>query len=90
MAYESDTVAAMQWVLENKDVYNIRVVNLSLNSTLQQSYHDSPLDLASELLWFNGIVVVASAGNRSLDGNFYTITASPGQRPFNHHRGCQY
>ena len=82
MAYESDTVAAMQWVFENKDLYNIRVVNLSLNSTLEQSYHDSPLDLASELLWFDGVVVVASAGNRSYDGNFYTITASPANDPF--------
>lgn len=82
MAYESDTVAALQWVLENKDKYNIRVVNLSLNSTLEQTYHESAVDLASELLWFNGVVVVASAGNRSLDGNFYTITASPANDPF--------
>jgi serine protease AprX len=82
MAYESDTVAAMQWVLENKDVYNIRVVNISLNSTVEQSYHTSPFDLASELLWFNGVVVVASAGNGSLDGNFYTINASPANDPY--------
>jgi serine protease AprX len=82
MAYESDTVAAMQWVLDHKDEYSIRVVNLSLNSTVQQSYHTSPLDAAAEILWFNGVVVVASAGNRTLDGNFYTITASPANDPF--------
>jgi serine protease AprX len=82
MAYETDTVAAMQWVLENKDTYNIRVVNLSINSISEESYHTSALDLASEILWFNGVVVVASAGNRSFDGNFYTITASPANDPF--------
>jgi serine protease AprX len=82
MAYETDTVAAMQWVLENKDTYNIRVVNLSINSISEESYHTSALDLASEILWFNDVVVVASAGNRSRDGNFYTITASPANDPF--------
>ena len=30
---------------------------------LNQSYHTSPLDAAAEILWFNGVVVVASAGN---------------------------
>ena len=59
MAYESDTVAAMQWVLDNKTTYNIRVVNLSINSTTEQSYHASPLAAAAEILWFNEIVVVA-------------------------------
>ncbi|MCC6167109.1 MAG: S8 family peptidase [Caldilineaceae bacterium] len=62
-AYESTVVAAIQWVLEHKDEYNIRVVNLSLNSSTLQPYHQSPLDAAVEVLWFNGIVVVASAGN---------------------------
>ena len=81
-AYESDTVAAMQWVLENKDLYNIRIVNLSINSNLEQTYHESALNLAAEILWFNNIVVVASAGNRSKDGLFYTITASPANDPY--------
>lgn len=63
MAYESDVVAALQWIYTNKTTYNIRVVNLSLNAAVWQSYHTSPLDAASEVLWFNGVVVVASAGN---------------------------
>jgi serine protease AprX len=63
MAYESDVVAAMQWVYDNKATYNIRVVNLSLNSSVYQSYDVSPLDAAAEILWFNSVVVVASAGN---------------------------
>lgn len=58
-----DVVAGLQWVLQNKNTYNIRVVNLSLNSSVAESYHTSPLDAAVEILWFNKIVVVASAGN---------------------------
>jgi serine protease AprX len=60
---ESDVVEGLQWIYENHKRYNIRVVNLSLNAATPQSYHTSPLNAATELLWFNGIVVVTSAGN---------------------------
>lgn len=63
MSYESDVVAALQWVYNNKAAYNIKVVNLSLNSSIYQSYHTSPLAAACEILWFNSVVVVVSAGN---------------------------
>jgi serine protease AprX len=63
MLYESDVIDALQWVYNNKAKYNIRVVNLSLNSSVAQSYNTSPLSAAVEILWFNGIVVVVSAGN---------------------------
>jgi serine protease AprX len=76
MMRESDLVAALQWVLEKKDKYNIRVVNLSLNSSQPQSYHTSPLDAACEILWFNGIVVVVSAGNNGT-GNLYPPANDP-------------
>jgi serine protease AprX len=59
----TDVVAGLQWVLENKSTYNIQVVNLSLNSSVAESYHTSPLDAAVEILWFNKIVVIVSAGN---------------------------
>jgi serine protease AprX len=62
----SDVVEALQWVHNNRATYNIRVVNLSLNSLVPESYHASPLDAAVEILWFNGIVVVVSAGNNGL------------------------
>ncbi|MFQ5859612.1 MAG: S8 family peptidase, partial [Anaerolineae bacterium] len=84
VAYESDTVEAMQWVLDNKDQdhYKIRVVNLSINSTVEQSYHTSPLDAAAEILWFNGLVVVASAGNKGPGGGHNTVDAAPANDPF--------
>ena len=59
----SDVVAGLQWVYENKNAYNIRVANLSLNSTMPESYHTSPLNAAVEILWFNGVTVVVSSGN---------------------------
>jgi serine protease AprX len=59
-----DVVSGLEWIYKNKSKYNIRVVNLSLNSTVAESYNTSPLNAALEVLWFNGIVVVVSAGNR--------------------------
>jgi len=59
----STVVAGLQWVYENRNRYNIRVVNLSLNGSIPESYNTSPLDAALEILWFNRIVVVVSAGN---------------------------
>ena len=81
MAYESDTVAAMQWVFENKDQYNIRVVNLSIQSTIEQSYNESALDAAAEILWFNGVVIVAASGNW-YGGDVYPLNVAPGNDPF--------
>ncbi len=82
MSYESDVVAAMQWVFDNKTTYNIRVVNLSLNSSVESSYHTSPISAAAEVLWFNGIVVVASAGNKGPAGGPNTIRSAPANDPF--------
>lgn len=75
-ARTSDVVQGLQWVLDNKDAYNIRVVNLSFNSTVAESYHNSPLDAAVEILWFNKIVVVVSAGNQA-NGILYPPANDP-------------
>jgi serine protease AprX len=75
-ALMKDIVLGLQWVLENKDKYNIRVINLSLNSTVAESYNSSPLDAAVEILWFNGVVVVVSAGNKG-NGAIYPPANDP-------------
>jgi serine protease AprX len=82
MAYESDVVEALEWVFNNKDQYNIRVVNLSLNSTVEDSYHNSGIDAGIEILWFNGIVVVASVGNKGPAGGYNTANSAPANDPF--------
>ncbi|GAB4568910.1 MAG: hypothetical protein Kow0047_21960 [Anaerolineae bacterium] len=59
----ADILAALQWVYDHKDVYGIRVVNMSLSSTVPDSYLTNPLNAAVEVLWFSGIVITVSAGN---------------------------
>ena len=75
-ATTATVVAGLQWVLQNRAQYNIRVVNLSLNSTVSESYNVNPLNAAVEILWFNGIVVVVSAGN-SGSGALYPPANDP-------------
>jgi len=75
-ARTSDVIQGLQWALNNKDTYNIRVVNLSFNSTVAESYHTSALDAAVEILWFNKIVVVVSAGNQA-NGILYPPANDP-------------
>ena len=76
----SDVVAGIQWVYNNRTAYNIRVANLSLNSTVAESYHTSPLDAALEILWLNGITVVVSAGNNG--GTASGVLYPPANDPF--------
>jgi serine protease AprX len=59
-----DVIYALQFAVEHQAQYNIRVVNLSLDSATPQSYRTDPLDAAVEATWLHGIVVVAAAGNR--------------------------
>ncbi|MDH3640828.1 MAG: S8 family serine peptidase, partial [Gammaproteobacteria bacterium] len=72
----SDVIAALDWILVNGDLAGIRVVNMSLGKGIDESAATDPLVLAVEQVWDAGFVVVASAGNYGLHGNF-TIT-SPG------------
>lgn len=59
----SDVIAGIQWVTQNKDAYNVKVINLSLGATAKESYTTDPLSKASEAAWNAGLVVVAAAGN---------------------------
>src|SRR5205085_1065749 len=76
----SDVVNGLQWVFNNAATYNIRVVNLSLNSTVADSYQVDPLDAAVETLWNAGIVVVVSAGNNGTTNS--GVLYAPANDPF--------
>lgn len=52
---------AMQWVLDNKDLYNIKVVCMSFGSVVKD--RADPLMFGVETLWNNGVVVVCAGGN---------------------------
>lgn len=79
-AMASDVVAALQWVVDHKEERNIRVVNVSLTSTVPDSYIQDPLDAAVEQAWLHGVVVVVSAGNYGTDA--YSVDHAPANDPF--------
>jgi serine protease AprX len=82
MGLTSDIIRACQWILDNKATYDIRVANFSLNSTITAPFYLDPLDRAVEQLWFNGVVVVAAAGNYGSAGGPSGVIFSPGDDPF--------
>ena len=73
-------IDGLQFVVDHKDDYNIRVVNLSLNEAKASSYRTNPLDAAVEQAWNAGIVVVAAAGNRGTGPD--AVQYAPGNDPF--------
>jgi serine protease AprX len=78
----SDIIAACQWILDNKGKYNIRVANFSLHSATPSKATIDPLDKAVEKLWFNGVTVVAAAGNYGTAGAPSGVRYAPGNDPF--------
>jgi serine protease AprX len=75
-----DVIYGLQFAVDYKATYNIRVVNLSLESTVAQSYKTDPLDAAVESAWLQGLVVVAAAGNRGTDAD--AVNYAPGNDPY--------
>ncbi|PKL80423.1 MAG: hypothetical protein CVV27_00375, partial [Candidatus Melainabacteria bacterium HGW-Melainabacteria-1] len=56
-------IKGLKWVLEHHQEHNIRIINISLGESRQQSYLDNALDQMAEALVSAGIVVVVAAGN---------------------------
>ena len=75
-----DVIQALQWVVDNKDRYDVQVINISLNSAIPDSYLRDPVSAAVEQAWFQGIVVVVSAGN--LGGGPLAIDHAPANDPY--------
>ena len=74
----SDFIAAIQWAVDNKNRYNIRVMNLSFGHPVTTSWKEDPSVQAVEAAVAAGIVACVAAGNRGPDSA--TITA-PGNAP---------
>jgi serine protease AprX len=64
---DSQVIAAIEKAILLKNVYNIRVINLSLGRPVYESYTQDPLCQAVEQAWKAGIVVVVAAGNDGRD-----------------------
>ncbi|MEQ8155062.1 MAG: S8 family peptidase [Clostridiaceae bacterium] len=76
--YLSTVIAGIQWCINNKDLYGIKVISISLGSTAVQSYKDDPVCEVVGLAWTSGITVCAAAGNEGPESG--TIS-SPGINP---------
>jgi len=75
-----DVIYGLQFAVAHQSQFNIRVINLSLDSTTPQSYKTDPLDAAVESAWMHGIVVVAAAGNRGTASD--AVQYSPANDPY--------
>jgi serine protease AprX len=60
----ANVIRAIDWVVANKDVHGIRVLNLSFSAEPRSYYWDDPINQAVMAAWQQDIVVVAAAGNR--------------------------
>ena len=84
--YVSDVINGIQWVIDHRLQYNIRVINLSLGHAVYEKCADDPLCLkVNTAVQQYGLVVVAAAGNygQTADGHMILggIT-SPGNSPY--------
>lgn len=80
----SDVIAALDYVVTNAAVLNIRVVNLSIATGVYESYRTDPLTRAAQRAVEAGIVVVAAAGNYGRDAQgrmMYGGVTAPGNSP---------
>ena len=74
-----DAIQGIQYAVEFKDKYGVRVLNLSLSAEATVPYFVDPLNRAVEAAWDAGIVVVAAAGNEGPGAESITV---PGNDPY--------
>ncbi|MBY0494423.1 MAG: S8 family peptidase [Cyanobacteria bacterium] len=82
--YTSDVIAGLQWTINNRVKYSIKVVNLSLGHPSVEPCLTDPLCLSVEKAVLSGLVVVASAGNNGKNAAGQEVFASittPGVAP---------
>jgi serine protease AprX len=75
-----DVIYGIQFAVDHRGEFGIRVINLSLSSTVAESYLTDPLNAAVESAWLSGIVVVAAAGNAGTRSD--AVSYAPGNDPF--------
>lgn len=91
---------AMRWIMEIKDTYNIRVLNISIGTG--KGYEKQEYNEIWELLneaWYHGIMIVCAAGNSGPAGgsismlgmnrNIITVGCHEGRESYRFGRPCQ-
>lgn len=61
---KEDVLQAFRWILQNRERYRIRIVNISVGTTYRTRNDQDVLVQGVEKLWDEGLVVVAAAGNQ--------------------------
>lgn len=59
----SRVIAGIQWVVEHKEEYRIKILNLSLGAPPEEGYRTDPASKAVQAAWQAGLLVCAAAGN---------------------------
>jgi len=60
---DDDILAGIEWVLEKREKYGIRIINISAGGDYEKSYLNDPLSQAVERCSALGITVVCAVGN---------------------------
>ena len=84
-ADDAAVILGIDRAIQLKNIYNIKVINLSLGRPIYESYKTDPLCQEVEKAWRAGITVVVAAGNggrdNSVNENGYGTIAAPGNDP---------
>jgi serine protease AprX len=83
--YISNVIAALDYAVEHRAEFNIRVINLSVAAGVYESYNTDPLTLAAKRAVQAGVVVVTAAGNLGRDAQGdpqYGGVTAPGNAPW--------
>ncbi|NGP46271.1 S8 family peptidase [Bacillaceae bacterium SIJ1] len=71
----SDVISGIDWCIEHKDIYRIRILSMSIGSQALEPPDEDPVVQAVERAWAAGIFVVTAAGN---EGPGLGTVATPG------------
>ena len=75
----ADVIRALDWVLRHKDIFDIRVLNLSFSAEPSSFYWEDPINQAVMKAWQAGVVVITSAGNSGPEAMTIGV---PGNTPY--------
>ena len=73
---DENIIKALEWVKSNHELYNIRIVNLSLSGDVAEHFDTSRINHLAEELFAMNILVIAAVGN-STDGEVLPPASSP-------------
>jgi hypothetical protein len=74
-----DIVRGVQWIVDHRERFNIRVLNLSFAARPRWPYWEDPVNQALMRAWRAGIFITAAAGN---EGPEPMTVGSPGNLPY--------